>query len=657
MAVETIGRYEVSRVLGRGAMGVVYLAKDPLIDREVALKTLRVDLDTEMADEFRERFLREARAAGRLNHRAIVTIHDVGEDEATGSVFIAMEYIRGYNLKELLTQGHKFSFSDAARITADLGSALDYAHSMGVVHRDIKPANIILESDGTPKITDFGVARLESSNLTVEGQFIGTPNYMSPEQIIGGQPDGRSDLFSLGVVLFELLTGSRPFAGETMHEVTNKIAREPCPIPSTVSPGLPPAFNPVLLRILEKEPEKRFQSGSELSHVLSALARALAGTQAAKPAPQITPKKGRPAPQPQAPPPSTVAPATTAIAEPEEETRISARPPTSSARPDTAAHRIKVQRPSLLDRLPLPEFMKFDVNPSWVLRIVAPWALLCLVPIAVLWARVGGEVPTGPSLPSLRNLHSTVVTLHGASEALSNGDPGTAEAAALNVLDQAPSSPAARAIVVSARNHLLQEQANAETQRRVDEIVTEGRDLYHRGQYRNAADRFREALELEPEHEIAVSYLELSEERLRAAARRSPSNRTSRARQQSAAVPTPVARPTPGTSRITVNFNSPINAGRVLITFNGQTLADIPFDFTKKGFLGIKKQGQGQVKRVLLTPSGRHTLAVELIDRERGSMGSQTFEKTFRAGTDWALRIDLPKDSARAGFYLVESSR
>jgi serine/threonine-protein kinase len=258
MSVDRIGRYEIEETLGKGAMGVVYLARDPIIDRRVALKTLRVDLDAEMAEEFRERFVREARAAGRLNHPGIVTVHDVGEDPETGLMYIAMEYVEGRDLKQILQSGHSFRPSEAARIAADVAVALDYAHSLGVVHRDIKPANIVLTNNGSAKITDFGIARLETSNLTVDGQFIGTPNFMSPEQITGNQVDGRSDIFSLGVVLFTLLTGQRPFGGDTMHEVTLRIVQEPSPIPSKLRADIPAALNPIVLKCLEKNPDRRF---------------------------------------------------------------------------------------------------------------------------------------------------------------------------------------------------------------------------------------------------------------------------------------------------------------------------------------------------------------------------------------------------------------
>ncbi|MCU0293693.1 MAG: serine/threonine protein kinase, partial [Thermoanaerobaculaceae bacterium] len=181
MEATQLGRYVIERVLGRGAMGVVYLARDPVIGRQVALKTLAVPAETDEAEEFQQRFLREAQAAGRLSHPVIVTVHDAGVDASTGLSYMAMEFIEGRSLKELIRSGHPFTFSEVARIGTALAGGLDYAHSKGVVHRDIKPANIILTGQGLVKITDFGVARLESSNLTATGQFIGTPNYMAPE--------------------------------------------------------------------------------------------------------------------------------------------------------------------------------------------------------------------------------------------------------------------------------------------------------------------------------------------------------------------------------------------------------------------------------------------------------------------------------------------
>jgi serine/threonine protein kinase len=263
-------RYEVERELGKGAMGVVFLGRDPVIGRRVALKTIRAsgedDSDTR---EFTERFLREAQAAGTLSHPNIVTIHDVGEEVETGTSFIAMEYVEGKNLKQLLKDKVSFSYDRIAEIVISVGDALDYAHRRGIVHRDVKPANIILTTDGTVKITDFGIAKMESSSLTATGQFLGTPNYMSPEQVTGEIVDGRSDLFSLGVVLYELLTKKKPFAGDNLTSISYKIVHEEYPSPQTYDAAIPAEFNPVLARALAKDPAARFQSGRDFVKALS----------------------------------------------------------------------------------------------------------------------------------------------------------------------------------------------------------------------------------------------------------------------------------------------------------------------------------------------------------------------------------------------------
>ncbi len=645
MPEQRIGRYEIVRALGRGAMGVVYLARDPLIDREVALKTLRVDLDAEYTAEFRERFLREARAAGRLSHAGIVTIHDVGEDPATGLVFIAMEYIKGRDLKQMLAEGHRFRASEAARIAADVAEALHYAHSMGVVHRDIKPANIILTADGSAKITDFGIARLESSNLTVEGQFIGTPNFMSPEQITGRTVDGRSDIFSLGVVLFTLLTGARPFAGETMHEVTLKVVQDPCPIPSTLAPQIPPAFNPVILKCLEKEPDKRFQNGAELARVLGALARALVERDAGDPA-------------------------RTGVFQPDLETRsdlldteVGRREDAGPVRRDFTSPRRpgqRTMREALFERLRVPEPLTRDVNPTWVRAIAGVAAGLCFGWIVLLAAQRDAGPFFAPSDGAVRNLHLAAQRAFAARGLLDAGHLDDAVRTASLALDQAPSSPAIRRTLGQANRRLRLERSSAETRQRVADLVEEGRSAYRQGRYRAAEQHFQAALELDPDDELATSYLDLARERQRRS--RPVASRVQTAPRRDAAVlplvaPTPMAAPTPGTSRVTVFFNSPITTGNVTVTRNDAVLAEIPFDFTAKGFLGIKRHGTGVVKRVLMTASGRQTIGVQLRNAERGLTGAATFERTLGAGSDWTLRIDLPRPGAEPSFYLVETRR
>jgi len=206
---ERFGRYEILAELGRGAMGVVYRARDPKINRVVAVKTVSLAGQPPDAElEYRERFFREAEAAGRLSHPGIVTIYDVGEEPETRAPYIVMEFVNGPSLEKLLSeQDHTLRLEQALQLTLELAEALDCAHGQGVVHRDLKPANILITEDGHAKIADFGIAKLNLANLTLAGRILGTPAYMSPEQLNGDEVDGRSDLFSLGVILYTVLTG------------------------------------------------------------------------------------------------------------------------------------------------------------------------------------------------------------------------------------------------------------------------------------------------------------------------------------------------------------------------------------------------------------------------------------------------------------------
>lgn len=262
----SIGKYRIERVLGRGAMGVVYLGRDPTIDRPVAIKivVLPDGLDAHKVAEFRERFLREARAAGRLSHPAIVTVYEADDGSNSGVPFIAMEYVEGLPWNYKVRQGIKQDPDSILPLFREIASALDYAHKNGVVHRDIKPANIVQTPDGHVKLMDFGIAKVPTSELTREGQFLGTPAYMSPEQVMGKSVDGRADLFSLGTVLYELLTCRKPFPGEDISTVTYRIARdEPEPI-LEVNPGLSPEVDQMVRHLLEKDPQKRYAAAGEL---------------------------------------------------------------------------------------------------------------------------------------------------------------------------------------------------------------------------------------------------------------------------------------------------------------------------------------------------------------------------------------------------------
>jgi serine/threonine-protein kinase len=264
-----LGKYDIEGELGKGAMGVVYKGKDPFIERFVALKTVRADMlraeDPEATSAQITRFKREARAAGRLNHPNIVGIYEYGEDD--GTAFIAMEFIEGRDLKDYFDKEERFEVKTIVRIMGDVLSALDYAHHHGIVHRDIKPANIMLTDDGVVKITDFGIARLESSNLTQVGAVMGTPSYMSPEQFMGQQVDGRSDIFSSGAVLYQLLTGEKPFTG-SLTTVMHRVLHSQPERPSALNVQIPRAFDQVVEKAMAKRPEDRYQSAAEFAQAL-----------------------------------------------------------------------------------------------------------------------------------------------------------------------------------------------------------------------------------------------------------------------------------------------------------------------------------------------------------------------------------------------------
>jgi eukaryotic-like serine/threonine-protein kinase len=263
-----IGRYEIIGLLGEGAMGTVYRAFDPLIERVIALKTIRLSTSRKEHDEFVARFYREAKSAGRLNHPNIVTIHDMGE--ADNLAYIAMEYLEGFSLRDMLDQRGRLPPHDALRIAVDVVEALAYAHECGVVHRDIKPANIHVMSDGSVKLTDFGIAHLIHVRETRAGMLLGSPLYMSPEQVKGQVPDGRTDIFSLGVVLYEMLTGQVPFAADNLATILYRVVNDSCPHASAIHQALPADLDPVLERAMAKDPTMRYPNAGAMSEAMNA---------------------------------------------------------------------------------------------------------------------------------------------------------------------------------------------------------------------------------------------------------------------------------------------------------------------------------------------------------------------------------------------------
>ena len=270
---EKLGRYKIVHKLGQGAMGIVYRALDPMINREVALKAipLATEFDADEIEEARAKFFREAEMAGRLNHPHIVTIYDAGEDH--GTAYIAMELLRGRHLVDHTSELKLLPVAQALELAARIADALHYAHQRQVIHRDIKPANVMYDApSGQLKITDFGIARLTDSGRTRTGIVLGTPSFMSPEQLQGRTLTGQSDVFSLGVTLYQLLTARLPFRADSMPALMMKIAMEPHPRVRAMRPDLPEGIDQLMDRALAKDLSERFYDGAEFSAALRALA-------------------------------------------------------------------------------------------------------------------------------------------------------------------------------------------------------------------------------------------------------------------------------------------------------------------------------------------------------------------------------------------------
>jgi serine/threonine-protein kinase len=265
VTTETVlGRYRIVGELGRGAMGVVYRAIDPLLERLVAIKTINLAEAGDNAAEFDARFQQEAKAAGRLAHPNVITVYDAGR--AGDVAFMAMELLEGRDLRGLMAGRPRLPVAEAIGIAAQVADGLAYAHERGVVHRDIKPGNIMILASGLAKIMDFGIARMRASEVrTRTGVLLGSPKYMSPEQVLGQGADGRSDIFSLGVVLYEMLAGAAPFCGDTVSNLMFQIATASPPAPSRINAEVPPMLDLIVAKALTKKSEERYQSAAELA--------------------------------------------------------------------------------------------------------------------------------------------------------------------------------------------------------------------------------------------------------------------------------------------------------------------------------------------------------------------------------------------------------
>jgi predicted Ser/Thr protein kinase/tetratricopeptide (TPR) repeat protein len=516
-----LGRYEVVRELGKGAMGIVYLAKDPLIGRLVALKTIRASAhaDDDETKEFQQRFIREAQAAGILNHPSIVTVHDIGQDDESGMSFIAMEYVEGYNLKEVLSQGRPLSFDQIGDVIAQVAEALDFAHAKGIVHRDVKPANVILLDGHRAKITDFGIAKIASgggANLTSTGQFLGTPNYMAPEQIKGAPVDGRTDIFALGICLYECLTRRKPFGGDSLTSISYKIVHEPFPPLQEINPQIPEGYEEIVSNCLAKDPAKRYQRARDMGLALRAVIR---GEKPTRPEPllaeeTVVTRTDRPiaaaTPTIEVPFPDAVE-ATPPPAEKPKELGGSTRPASKAVAAAVAAANAAPVAPAVAKgpKEPVSQQLRRTLSnvralPTWRRRIppaifigvVALLVAALIGSVAVVRARQA-QVPAIDTKAEAINLRAKRLREEG-NALLKQGNVAAAHQKFAELNRIAPNSP----YVVTTLDRLnamrqqeeLSKQQIAQAQAKAQEGVT----LFNEKKYPDAILRFQEALAINP---------------------------------------------------------------------------------------------------------------------------------------------------------------
>jgi serine/threonine protein kinase len=592
-----LGRYEIVRELGKGAMGIVYLAKDPLIGRLVALKTIRpsAHADDEDTREFQLRFQREAQAAGILNHPSIVTVHDIGQDEASGTSFIAMEYVEGQNLKEVLAQGRPLSFEQAGDICAQVAEGLDFAHAKGIVHRDVKPANIILLEGNRAKITDFGIAKITSgvANLTTTGQFLGTPNYMAPEQIKGTPVDGRSDIFSLGICLYECLTHRKPFGGDSLTSISYKIVHEPFPPLHEINPTIPEGFADVVTHCLEKDPAKRFQRGRDLANALRAVLRGERPMRSNEP---------------------MFADVTVATRSEHE------RVPTMEIPFPDAEHGTTMEQPQPLDTNPSPgnvrqavpssavkpvkpvKAAKTPSKPIWkpllmarihpIVFIAIPCILLAILGIAMLVMNSKKvKVPAVDTRAEARVAKERQLREEG-NRLLHEGRVTDSYDRYAQLLKLAPRSPAINEIVRKLSQIRTRDEAGKQQLAVAQQNFDQGLALYNAKKFAESIPFFETAFHINPSSDAAAQYLKLAQqedERVkseRAAARAARTSTQPRQTQTAAPVVSTTTRPTTttshpgpppitaaGTASITTIVNSTVNDGYIVVRAGSDEVA------------------------------------------------------------------------------------
>lgn len=621
-----LGRYEVVRELGKGAMGVVYLAKDPLIGRLVALKTIRLadTADDEETREFQERFLREAQAAGSLSHPSIVTVHDIGQDPESNYSYIAMEYVEGRNLKEVLSSGEPLQYSEVAEIVSQVAEALDYAHARGIVHRDVKPANIIL-CENRAKITDFGIAKIASavSNLTSTGQFLGTPNYMAPEQVKGTRVDGRTDLFSLGIVLYESLSRKKPFGGDSLTTISYRIVHEPFQRLAEVDPNIPPGFEGIVARCLSKDPAARYQRGRDFAEDLR---RVLRG--------------GAPLERP----------------EPESETVVfgsTDRDATIVNLPGDGTG--GVQAPAAAPTASRPR------KPGWARKRISALVffgvvlavLILISAIAFSMWQGGVEVPV-VDVKREQEIANQKRLKQEAEAMIRRSDFEGAYEKYRELLALNPDAPAVRARLLQLEQARLVQMSQREKLDQAEVKLQEGKDLFDKKEYEAAIPVFEEAFLLNPNLAEANTYLGFIETalNLQRLGRQAPTPRSTTTTKAD----TPVqegSTPASGRGTLRIIFNGATSdVGYVLVKVNGATVVHENLYTGGTGRFSRRSPRPLNVSREV--PPGQLAIEVAVVIQRLGLTNeTRTLSTTMSPGGEATLTMTLNAQTRRMNYQLT----
>ncbi len=643
-----LDRYEIVDEIGKGAMGSVYLAQDPLIGRLVAIKTFNVKglADTGTLTHLRALSVREASAAGILSHPNIVTIHDVVDTAGDSPPFIAMEYVRGTNLQELLKPCKPLPIDFVRSVLSQVSSALDYAHSKGVVHRDVKPANILITDDEQVKLTDFGIAYLRGADPANEKKRLGTPAYASPEQIMGDKVDHRADLFSLGVVLYEMLLGSPPFRGKTPAEVTHQIVHDPVPPPQSVDADFPDSVADVLTKTLSKNPDHRFNSAGDLARAFREATASL-GRSAAMPGKSDKKKSKR----------KSQVVETQVLGEPSKR-RLA---PAIGTALKNIARGLGWTASKLMVGVQHLRRQDFSLRRVLLTSLVAS-AVLVTVMAAALWM-VRNSVENPAPITQEQALRLRYVPLLREGRALLRvGEPEAAAELFAEAELIAPSVAEIPRLRMLAEEEVARLGEFEELELEMQRLLEEGRAALEANRLTAAGEIATQVRQLDPEHpEIQEFLLEVETATAESAARRQARQAVGPARAAPPtsqplipAEPTPTAsEPEPettpaapiptGPADLRIDFFS--HAPRGVLTIDGEQeqLLRLPFRFVEKsGFL--KRRGtSGRLESSLQIQPGKTTLRI-YVSVEGKEPKLVTLPTNMRPGTTHVLRIEVAKN-------------